>query len=117
MVVDNDGGNDKLAGGSGVVRIATTAGNNKRQAWPPTDHIEKLLEEAYTNHAYLVKHKIKGYDMMKNFMASGSLTRGMEQYKVPDEADMTPFPGEDTITTVCDAHPPPPGWGCAMCLT
>jgi hypothetical protein len=74
MVVDNDGGNDKLAGGSGVVRITTTAGNSKHQAWPPTDHIEKLLEEAYTNHAYPVKHKIKGCDMMKNFMASGSLT-------------------------------------------
>jgi hypothetical protein len=29
--------------------------------------------------------------MMKNFMTSGSLARGMEVNDVPDEGNMTPF--------------------------
>jgi hypothetical protein len=31
--------------------------------------------------------------MMKNFMASGSLTRGMEVDEVPNEGEAMPFPG------------------------
>jgi hypothetical protein len=58
---------------------------------PATDHFEKLLED---------------YGMMKNFMASGSLTQGMELNEVPDEGDTTPFPGEDVVMTLYDGHPP-----------
>jgi hypothetical protein len=47
------------------------------QALPPIDHIERLLEEACLNHVYLVKHKLKDFDMMKNFKIPGSLTQGM----------------------------------------
>jgi hypothetical protein len=42
------------------------------------DHFEKLLEEICSNHAYPIKHKLRDYNMMKNFIASGSLARGME---------------------------------------
>jgi hypothetical protein len=30
--------------------IAPHSGNH--QSWPPTDHFERLLEEAYPNHTY-----------------------------------------------------------------
>jgi hypothetical protein len=53
--------------------VVTTARSGKRQARWLTDHFERLLEESCLNHAYRVKHKLKDYDMMKNFMTSGSL--------------------------------------------
>jgi hypothetical protein len=83
-VVDDDSGNDKQAGGSSVVRVMTVVGSGKHQARPPTFHFEMLLEEAYPNHAYPVKHKPSYYGMMKNFMALGSPTRGMELDEVPN---------------------------------
>jgi hypothetical protein len=67
-----------------VVHVVTTAGSGKRQARPPMDYFEKLLEKTCLNHAYLVKHKLRDCDMMTNFMASGSITRGMEVNEVPD---------------------------------
>jgi hypothetical protein len=71
---DYDGGNDAKIGGSGAGHIAIAARCGKRQARPPTDNFERLLEEACSNHAYPIKHKLKDYGMMKNFMISGSLT-------------------------------------------
>jgi hypothetical protein len=41
---------------------------------PPTNHFKRLLEEAYPNHAYPVRHKLKDCDMMRSFMTSGTLT-------------------------------------------
>jgi hypothetical protein len=104
-MVDNGGGNDKQVGGSSVVRVTTTVGSGKRQAWSCTDHFEKHLEEACPNHAYPIKHKLRDYSMMKNFMASRSLTRGLELDEVPDEGDATPFPGEDAVMTIYDGRP------------
>jgi hypothetical protein len=78
------------------------------------DHFEKLLEEACPNHAYPVKHKLRDCGLMKNFMASGSLTRGMELDEVPDGGDATPFPREDAVMTIYDGRP---HWECATCLT
>jgi hypothetical protein len=45
--------------------------------------------------------------MMKNFMASGSLTRGMEVDEIPDKGDVTPFPGEDAVMVIYDGDPTP----------
>jgi predicted ATP-dependent Lon-type protease len=47
-----------------------------------------LLKEACPNHVYPIKHKHKhkDCDMMKNFMISGSFTRGMELDEVLDES-------------------------------
>jgi hypothetical protein len=73
-VVNGNGGDDKQAGGSSVVHVVAASGSDKRQAWLPTNHFEKLLEEDCPNHAYPIKHKLRDYDMMKSFMASGSLT-------------------------------------------
>jgi hypothetical protein len=37
---------------------------------------------------------------MKNFMVSGSLTRGMEVDEVPDESNTSPFPAEYVIMMI-----------------
>jgi hypothetical protein len=60
--------------------------------------------------------------MMKNFMASGSLARGMEVDEVPNEGDTTPFPREDgwPSLVVCRVSNPSLGtparcgWGTRM---
>jgi hypothetical protein len=81
---------------------------------PPIDHFERLLEEAYLNHAYPTKHKLKDYDMMTNFMTSVSLTRGMELEEDLGGNDVMPFPGVDAVMTVYDGRPLQGG---ASCLT
>jgi hypothetical protein len=63
--------------------IMTAARSDKRQTWLPTYHFEKLLKEAYPNHAYPIKHKLEDCDVMKKFIISGSLTWGMELNEVP----------------------------------
>jgi hypothetical protein len=110
-----------------MMHVGAAAGGSTCQAWPPTDHFEKLLEETCPNYAYLIKHKLRDCGMMKNFMASRSLTRGMEANKVPNEGGMTPFPREDAVMMIYDRHPSPGvrhvsnsglgalahcGWGC-----
>jgi hypothetical protein len=63
------------------------------------------LEKTCPNHAYLIKHKLRDCDMMKNFMAKGSLPRGMEADEDPDEGDTMPFPGEDAVMLIYDERP------------
>jgi hypothetical protein len=104
MANDNCG-HDKQAGSSGVVCVVTTASSGKRQARPSMNHFEKLLEEDCPNHSYPVKHNLRDWGMMKNFMASRSITRGMELDEVPDEGDGTPFHGEDVIMMIYDGCP------------
>jgi hypothetical protein len=94
-MVDNDGGINKQAGGG------------KHQVRLPTDHFVKLLEETCLNHAYPIKHKLRDCDMMKNFMASGSLARGMEVNEVPNEGNTMPFPREETVMMTYDGCPSP----------
>jgi hypothetical protein len=76
--VDYDDDNDQELGGSGVGHVVTAVCSSKCQAWPPTDHFERLLKEAWPNDAYPIKHKLKDCGMMKNFLISRSLTYGME---------------------------------------
>jgi hypothetical protein len=64
---------------------------------------------------------------MKNFMASRSLTRGMEVDEVPNKGETMPFPREDEVMMIYDgsssprmcrmSNPSPGtpthyGWGC-----
>jgi hypothetical protein len=67
---------DKEADGSNEEYVAAAECDFKRQAWQPKDHFEKLLEAAYLNLAYPIKHKLKDYTMMKNFMTLGTLSKG-----------------------------------------
>jgi hypothetical protein len=101
--------------GSSVGRVTIAARSGKRQALPPTDHFERLLEVACPNHAYPVKHKLKDCDMIKNFMVSGFLTQGMELDKVSSRRNTTPFTEEDAVMTIYDGRPPHQGG--TACLT
>jgi hypothetical protein len=102
---NHDGGNDEKADDSGVGHVATAARSGKRQAQLPMDHFERLFVEAYLNHAYPIKHNLKDWDTMKNFMISGSLSWGMEHDKDPSESDTMPFPGKDVAMMVHGGHP------------
>jgi hypothetical protein len=84
-----------------VRRISTVACRDKREVRPPTDHVKRLLEEAYANHAYPVKHKLRDYGMLRSFMTSRSLTWGAELIKGSDRSDTTPFPEENTVYEGC----------------
>jgi hypothetical protein len=42
---------------------------------------------------------------MKNFMAMGSLSRGMEIDKAPIKDDVMPYPGEDTVMMIFRRQP------------
>jgi hypothetical protein len=70
------------------------------------DHFKRLLEEAYPNDAYLIRHKLKDYGMMRSFMTSGSLTWGAELNKGPNGSDMMPLPKENAVMTVYGGRPP-----------
>jgi hypothetical protein len=82
--------------------------------WPPIDHFERLLEEACPNYAYLIKHKLKDYGMMKNFITSGSLTRDKEPEEDMGKSDSTPFNEEDAVMMVYGGCPL---LGGTVCLT
>jgi hypothetical protein len=99
-MTDRDDGNDGEAGGSGMRHISTTNHSDKRQARPPTDHYRRLLKEAYPNHAYPIRHKLKDCNMMRSFVTSGSLTWGAELDEGPEWSETSPFPRENAIMTV-----------------
>jgi hypothetical protein len=80
---------------------------NKHQTRPHTDHFKRLLEEAYPNHAYPIKHKLKDCDMMRSFMISGSPTQGTKLNEDLGKSDTMPFLEEDAIITVYGGRPPP----------
>jgi hypothetical protein len=100
-----DDNNDGEAGGSGVGHVVTATYSNKHQAWPPTDHFRRFLVEACPNHAYPIRHKLKDYNMMKNFITSGSLMRDNEPEEDPSGTDVTPLPRADEVMMVYDGHP------------
>jgi hypothetical protein len=90
-----------------MVCVVAATGSGKSQARPPTYHFEKLLEETCSNHAFPVKLKLRDYDMMKNFMASRSIVRGMEVDEVPNEGNTTSFLKEDVVMINHDGRPSP----------
>jgi hypothetical protein len=49
--------------------------------------------------------KLRDCNMMKNFMASRSLTRGTEVDEVPDEGDMMLILGQDVVMMIYDGRP------------
>jgi hypothetical protein len=75
--------------------------------WWPTYHFERLLEEACPNNTYTIKHRLKDYDMMKNFMTSGSLIWDRELKEESGRRGVIPFPREDAVTMVYDGCSPP----------
>jgi hypothetical protein len=80
--------------------VLSIARSNMRLVRPPTNHFKRPLEEARPNHAYLIRHKLKDYDMMRSFMTSGSLTCSAELDEMPDRSNTMPFSEENTIMMV-----------------
>jgi hypothetical protein len=70
------------------------------QARQPKDHFEKLLKTASLNHTYPVKHKLKDYTMMKNFMNSVALSKGKKLEGDLAEKGTTSIPGEVAVITI-----------------
>jgi hypothetical protein len=52
-----------------------------------------------------MKHKLGDCDMMKNFMVSGSLTRGIGLDEVQGKGNVTPFPRKDADMMIYDGCP------------
>jgi hypothetical protein len=44
--------------------VLTAVHDNRRLVRPHRDHFNRFLVEAYANHAYPIKHKLKDYGMM-----------------------------------------------------
>jgi hypothetical protein len=97
-MVDYDDDNIKVDS-SAIECIAAAGRSIKCQAQPLIDHFKRLLEEACLNHVYPIKHKLKDYIMMKNFMTSGYLARYKEPEQDPGANDAMPFLGEDSVMT------------------
>jgi hypothetical protein len=100
-----DDDHDGEVGSSGMGHISTAAHSNRHMTRPPINHFKRLLEEAYSNHAYPINHKLKDYDMMWSFMTSVSLTWGTEFDEELDESDTTPFLKKNTVMMICEGHP------------
>jgi hypothetical protein len=47
-----------------VGHVSTATRSDKHLASLPTDHFRNLLEEAYRNQAYPIRHKLKDCSMM-----------------------------------------------------
>jgi hypothetical protein len=56
-----------------MVHVAAATSSSKRQALPPVNHLEKILEASFLNHAYSIKHKLSDCNMVKSFITSRSL--------------------------------------------
>jgi hypothetical protein len=104
-VADYDDGDDMKEDVSNMEYIMTTGRSVKHQARSPTDHFERLIEEACPNHVYPIKHKLKVINMMKNFMTSRSLTRDKEPEEDPSRRGATPLPQEDAVMMVYEWRP------------
>jgi hypothetical protein len=71
------------------------------------DHFGRLLKEDCPNHVDPIKHEFRDYSLMKSFMTSRSILRGMEVDEDLDEGDSTPFPRENTVMMIYDGRPLP----------
>jgi hypothetical protein len=54
----------------------TVTANDNGDNEKANDRFEKLLEATCLNHSYPVKHELKDYTMMTNFMTWGPLSKG-----------------------------------------
>jgi hypothetical protein len=88
-----------------VGQVSSAAHSNRRMVRPSIGHFKRLLEEAWPNRAYPIKHKLKDSSMMRSFMTLGSLTWGAELNKGPDKSNTAPFPEENAIMTVFEGRP------------
>jgi hypothetical protein len=93
---------DKEADGSNEEYVAAAEHDFKRQARQPKENFEKLLEAACPNHVYHIKHKLKECTMMKNFMTSGTISKGKKPEGDPGGKGPPPFPRVPSMDRVPD---------------
>jgi hypothetical protein len=109
-MTNRDDGRDWDAGSSNIRHTSTAARCDKCLARPPIDHFKRLLQQAYPNHAYTVRHKLKDYGMMRSFMTSRSLTWGAEHNEGPDRSVTVPS-GRHRMSSPGPKIPTHCGWG------
>jgi hypothetical protein len=107
---------DKEADGSDEEYVTAAGCDFKRQARQPNQHFEKLLESAYLNLAYQIKHKFKECTMIKNFMTTRALTKGKKREGDPGAKAIAPFPREEAVKSIYD-RPIPHESRCKLRLT
>jgi hypothetical protein len=91
---------DKEADRSNEEYVASAERDFKHQVRWPNEHFTKLLEVAYPNHEYPMKHKLKECTMMKNFLTSGALSMGKKPEGDQGKRGMTPFPREEVVMSI-----------------
>jgi hypothetical protein len=91
---------DKEADRSDEEYVASAERDFKHQVRWPNEHFVKLLEVAYLNHEYPMKHKLKECTMMKNFLTLGALSKGKKPRGDQGRRGMTPFPREEVVMSI-----------------
>jgi hypothetical protein len=82
------------------VCIAAAKRNFKCLTWSPKDHFEILLKATCQHHSYHVKHKLKDYTMMKNFMTSRAFSKGSKPGGDIGGKSAPPIPDEAEVVTI-----------------
>jgi hypothetical protein len=104
----DEGDNDKEVGDSDEELVAAAECDFKRQARKPANHFEKLLKATCPNRAYPIRHKLKEYTMMKNYMTIG-LSAGARSPKVTRWGGQPPLsPKKRWSCQFMVGLPPPP---------
>jgi hypothetical protein len=75
IVVGNGGGDEEVSDSSEEC-VAAAERDFKCQTRPPKDHFEKLLRVTCPHYSYPIKHKLNDCTMLKNFMTSGTFSKG-----------------------------------------
>jgi hypothetical protein len=106
---DGKKGQTRRPNGSQLLPVAMTTTRKRmaltRSVSRPLSMISNARHDSQTNtlrvyHAYPIKHKLKGYIMMKNFMTSRALSKGKMPKGDPDGKGSTPFPEEEAIMSI-----------------
>jgi hypothetical protein len=74
--------------------------NFKHPTQQPSEHFDKVLESTCPNHVYPVKHKLTECTTMKNFMNSGTHSKGKKPEGDPSGKGSTPFLGEEAVMLI-----------------
>jgi hypothetical protein len=95
-----EGDNDKDVGDSDKELVTTIERDFKRQARLHADYFEKLLEATCPNHTYPVRHKLKEYIMMMNYMTTRIFARGKKPEGDPTGKATAFFPEKKVVISI-----------------
>jgi hypothetical protein len=104
----DEGNNNKNASNSDEELMATAERDFKCQVWQSVDHFMKLLKATYPNHMYPVKHKLKDYTMMKNYMTTRFFARSKKLEGDSAGKGANPFPEDKAVMSIYGGPPSKP---------